>query len=673
VPYQNPSIVSLLIVYLFKSRQLLFLQMAPLLPLHKPSLQIHKNFEKNFLRTRHPANDSGCDTSINSSNFLLLDISKDLNYVAFVDTNFRLYVYNLKNGNDELKLSGRHIIKEDLPMEHLNIKNTYLFLSVSSEGHAVVSSLKVDQHGNPIYRNMQQNKSHKEGTASKEYSDDEKDIKNDFKGCRVFRHGFQGNLDIEFNGRAVYVDDRLVLVNTNSVCIHRRWNYSLLDIHKGIADLVRVKKLDPPKVSWAYYISGKLSEDKGVQPPKENAAQPPKDNAAQKIISMTQLIKDEILMTFYSCNITKVWSLFDGSLITSIVLKEEESVMAVSLDRLHLATYNRKQKRVNLYDTETLLKLHSLSPKGIKMGENHSRVRAVRFCHYQHYLFIAGINVYGDKAETFFEVWLIEKERCIANSKNDGTFTRSPCPVIDITELKKYYSMNTTSETTFYNVEFKGTFVNGFQDINEIGIKKTLIFEQKPSGIQGNMLWGKYKCMKIEKKQNEDKGIYYEITAPPIKDGEPLGKENALYVLRFGQRTVRLWELTATIEGSNNNKVLDFLNSVDEKYKDKSANLIFIRAYKGHHTESNFKDIWKISQQKNDESHIGFMNDAGRILVDVEDAHSNKASKDEFFLPLPKLDRQPTNDFNEIESLSQALYCLYYDHKAPKEVIIILI
>jgi hypothetical protein len=67
------------------------------------------------------------------------------------------------------------------------------------------------------------------------------------------------------------------------------------------------------------------------------------------------------------------------------------------------------------------------------------------------------------------------------------------------------------------------------------------------------------------------------------------------------------------------------------------------------------------------------MNDAGRILVDVEDAHSNKASKDEFFLPLPKLDRQPTNDFNEIESLSQAFYCLYYDHKAPKEVIIILI
>jgi hypothetical protein len=495
-------------------------------------------------------------------------------------------------------------------------------------------------------------------------------MKNNFKGCRVFRHGFQGNLDIDFNGRAVYVDDRLVLVNTNSVCIHRRWNYSLLDIHKGIDDLVRVKKLDPPKVSWAYYISGELPEDR--------RAQPPKDNAAQKIISMTQLVKDEILMTFYSCNITKVWSLFDGSLITSIVLKAEESVMAVSVDRLHLATYNRKEKRVNLYDTETLLKLHSLSPKGIKMDETYSRVRAVRFCNYQHYLIISGINVYGDdvpgaKAEAFFEVWLIEKGRCIANSKSDGAFTRSPCPVIDITEIKKYYSMNTTSETRFYNFEFEGTFVNDFQDINEIGIKKTLIFEQKPSGIQDNVLWGKYKWMKIGKKQNEDKGIYYEITAPPIKDDEPFGKENALYVLRFGQRTVRLWELISTIEGSDNNKVLDFLNLVDEKYKDKSANLIFIRAYKGHHTESNFKDIWKISQQKDDESHIRFMNDAGRIMVDVEDAHSNKASKDEFFLPLPKLDRQPTNDFNEIESLSQAFYCLYYDHKAPKEVIIILI
>ncbi|KAI8875788.1 hypothetical protein K501DRAFT_338494 [Backusella circina FSU 941] len=617
--------------------------MSPLLPIHRdPKENTSTTFSyhrKNYLP------DSGIESTISSPNFRVLDISKDNKFVAYVDEHFQLHVYCLQNGLTPDKVL---IMKKELPGDYFRDENVYMFLSVASEtGYTVVSSLRINAEGTPIYQEIQQKESgkiSKRNSGSIEYE-------HAFKGCRVFRRN-QDDFDIEFHGRAVFVEDKLVLVNTNNVYIHRRWNYNLLDVHNGIDDLVQVTKLNSPEVSWAYINS-----------------EPPEDNGGQKIINMTQLIKDEFLMTFYSNNITKVWSLFDGSLVTSIVLGEEETVMAVSEDKLQIATYNRSERSVNIYDTETLLLLHSFKPNCLEQSSIDVTVTSVKFCPHQHYLIIAGIKSNEGQIHDrriFFEAWLMEKERCLTHQEHNNAFSRSPSPQITIVGHRKDTLLSTTSDPEFFANDFKGSFIRNFEKIDEMKIEETPIFENTPQAIQNDTLWGEFKFKQVGKSIDKEKKMSHEITAP-FDENQGLVYyvlENK-YVLRFGQRMVQLWELMPMNEEDTDVDPFVFPDQDGDETKyykstDKST-LLFIRAYKGQHCESSFDHVWKIHKPK--EPKIEFMHDKGRIMVDIEHVNTGKVIKDEFFLPLS----YPSNSFNEIESLSQALYCLHNDHKAFKE------
>jgi hypothetical protein len=191
--------------------------------------------------TPHDVRVSMEGTTPNSSipaDYQLLDISKDKDYMAILQTDWKLVVYKLKHTENGIDYEGDKVTYDAGEIDGVN--PAYMFLSVCSKtGDVALSFAELEKTS---------------GTFTKRKPETE------YKHCRIFRNE-KGNCDtIEFQGRAVYANNKLVLVGEHTLQVHHidslkmEYFLDLHDLKKGYEAFIGGEDI-ARQVTWAKKIN----------------------------------------------------------------------------------------------------------------------------------------------------------------------------------------------------------------------------------------------------------------------------------------------------------------------------------------------------------------------------------------------------------------------------------
>lgn len=419
----------------------------------------------------------------------------------------------------------------------------------------------------------------------------------------------------------------------------------------------------------------------------------PNASDAKDIIRISKHIRHNVLTTTYRDHVSRVWSITeDGVRLTSFHSLSKEEIMAFSLDYKYLATFVGKDKSINIYNVKSGLVVNRLKQDKDKKSEkivvdNSSDFQIyVCFCHKSQYLAMVSIvklqETDGIESENnaliTFEVWNIVPEKSI---------------YYDTEEIKIDWEMQDKFIQPFVYEEIK-TEVHGMpkfkviystsinDGMSKIKVKNLDIFSSMDKNQnESNILWRSINYAPSTSDQNSELDDFIGMNHIYELDNN-LNDYNDLYcfqrkigersyLLRFGEKTVQLWQ------------VLSFENGGKITKYDK---LIYIRAFKAPFYGFNeaYTDTWY--QNTNDalyESVNRFQGKQdGRIVISIgHDEESEENSEfgsqseinnhyknephntEEIYLPMKYInDPNDTSfiyEYHYFESACQALHYLW--------------
>ncbi|KAF1800675.1 hypothetical protein FB192DRAFT_1120338 [Mucor lusitanicus] len=482
---------------------------------------------------------------------------------------------------EKLNLSD-HIEEDD--------NNLYYFLSISPTGKRVaLSFVKINRDGEI----ETQQKIHNPDTI-------------------IFKVGAADNRirkakSIKFQGRAVFLKNgNLALINKQVLEIydcqrHYRkihwFNLYPLTATRGTTTHEAIVGLESlVKTSYVHFDSRKI-----------RAAADLKD-----IIRISKHIRHNVLTTTYHDYVSRVWSITeDGVRLTSFHSLSMEEIMAFSLDYKYLATFVEKDRSVNVYNVKSGLVVSRLKQDDaaqantpvVEDDSNHDFQIYVCFCHKSQYLAMVSISKLketnsdtGNNALISFQVWNIMPEKSVYYATEEIRVDwdmQNKCiqPFVD-EEIRNHVPTFRAVYSTIYKsgmVEIKVKELDIFNSqvySNREQTSNTISRSSSSASISGNVLWQDVPSVPSSSRHIS---IHEERSYIPDLDND-LDDYNGLtcfqreidgrsYLLRFGKKTVQLWQVSALNTGGN-------ITAEDK--------LIYIRAFKTPFFGFNdaYKDKW---------------------------------------------------------------------------------
>jgi hypothetical protein len=411
-----------------------------------------------------------------------MDISKDKKFMAVIDSTSKLQVFGIECDESGIRPVSHRI--RDVPCGIDSIKAMFTFLSVADEtGYAVVSYAQMDPKTGLFLQGSVDTK---------------------LMHCTVYketRGDKTRSTTIQLPGRAVFIEDKLAIVGDwtlqvlDAKTFRSKYLLNLSDLNQTYEAMIGAENLGP-NMSWANYF---------LLNPKPNNR---KDG--DTLIAITRHIRNNILVTTYRGNVTKVWSILDGSLIASFRSLKGEIIMAISEANQFIATYCDMTKRVKVYCTKSALLLHEYTPKCMEEDDEseHAAVHFVKFDRCKHYLLITGtknnrvktrlsgpttnqsnlrntrsknyINSRKSKQQMdqtevpvptrqtlFFEVWSITQEkRIVYEEKTAIVEPRMPLPFV-IEDHHGLEGLKDEDSYRYFDTDFYGVYMTRESDSND--------------------------------------------------------------------------------------------------------------------------------------------------------------------------------------------------------------
>jgi hypothetical protein len=513
-----------------------------------------------------------------------MDISKDKKFMAVIDSDDRLQVFEIECDENGIR-PVRQIIR-DVSCEITSHKAMFTFLSVADKtGYAVVSYTQIDPSTGLFLKSS---------------------FDPTFTHCKVHKET-KGEKTrstiIPFQGRAVFIEDKLAIVGDwtlqvlDAKTFRHKYFLDLSDLNQSYEAMIGAEKLGP-NMSWAnYYLASQTLNNR-------------KDG--DTLIAITRHIRNNILVTTYRGNVTKVWSILDGSLIASFRSLKGEIIMAISEANQFIATYCDMTKRVKVYCTKSALLLHEYTPKCMEDDEGeHAAVHFVKFDRCKHYLLITGTKNNRVKAKPsslspmqlssrsnrsmshinqqrsrqqmnkpdipvptkqtlFFEVWSISQEkRIVYEERVADVEPRMPLPFV-IEDYNEREGLNYEDSYRYFDADFYGVYMTRENDSDgsHLRLKRfplLLKYTQKKHDeankktaqdkndepdltlSREGTLWKTYPFRRISIKSLRMRGTAEEMIQPLDDKTKTVSylikKGDDRFVLRFNCNMIQLWQL----------------------------------------------------------------------------------------------------------------------------------
>ncbi|KAL9557249.1 hypothetical protein MBANPS3_001480 [Mucor bainieri] len=477
------------------------------------------------------------------------------------------------------------------------IKNdnfVYYFLSVSPTGRRVaLSFIKINEYGDV----ETQQKIHNPDTIIFEVVGSGADTQIRKAAKRI-----------KFQGRAVFLNNgNLALINKQVLeiyeCKRRRYkkihwfNLHSLTASKGTTAHESIIGLESLiKTSYVHF-----------DPENIHSAADLKD-----IIRISKHIRHNVLTTTYHDYVSRVWSITeDGVRLTSFHSQSMEEIMAFSLDYKFLATFVEKDRSIHVYNVKSGLVVSRLKqednvaqqPRTVDDDSNNDFQIYVCFCHKSQYLAMVSIRRLKDtdsnseiNALVTFQVWNIMPEKSVYYATEEIRVDwnmQDKCiqPFVHETvknhvpEFRAVYS--TTSRSGQVQVKVKELDIFNSQVYSKREpVSNPMSRSSSNTSISGNVLWQDVPYVSTVSTRtdfHEERGYIHDLD-------NDLNDYNRLtcfrrkiggrsYLLRFGQKTVQLWHMSASNTGGK-------ITPEDK--------LIYIRAFKTPFFGFNdaYKDQW---------------------------------------------------------------------------------
>ncbi|KAI8883517.1 hypothetical protein K501DRAFT_333305 [Backusella circina FSU 941] len=592
----------------------------------------------------------------------MLDVSADKTRMAVIYDSMSAEAGEAENGNRR-----RMLRLYDLPTE----KNGKKAKQNEEFGEKDVSFIKESSNPNYVFLSCSGENgyvalSFLEMTRSGWYTNPSKE----FSKCYIYRSN-KSTQKITFQGRAVFLENRLVLINHKNADIYTVSSDGI--IKKGYTldtepltqeyEATKYQEKIIKDLSWAKFVS---DESRIIFPV-----------AAPSIIIMSQHISNNILVTQYGSNnggsVVRIWSIFDGTLLTSYKSKNVEYVMAISDNYRYIATYDEEEKAARIYCTKTSLVLHT-----IPIVDNTNSDYTLTYMHFfgdGRYIIISGYipdtENPRDYRKYFFEVWcvpanklLLTDEILVYYQSTDPAFsTISPFAMefknssdkdaerttrykafklghqYNLPEVRVIYITKNSNDQTATQIIaktfFKQDWIYSLDKVPETWTSIQELYYNRPLGFKITLLTKINKLDFISHKErpelNGPLNEFQKLLCYSIKINY------TYYILRFGLYTVQLWRLKEMDSDAleQDESINGFrLEEEDSPYFYKSMvenELVYIRAYKAtdYGTGFTFKEDWDI-HIKSGIPEVAFMDGTGHIFVTIEHRSDYAANKSDY-------------------------------------------
>jgi hypothetical protein len=587
---------------------------------------------------------SGSGLEIPTS-FQLLDISEDNKFLALIDDNSMLQVYEL---NDfENQLTAKRQTMTDIPCE-IKCKNSiFVYISVASEtGHVAVSFLQTDEKGDPFensskfdqftkFKIHQKNDTKEEKEQQHCNEEGKETLDNNYSTCRIYQ-GNQGHvLEKPFQGRAAFTKNRLILIGQYT-----------LDIYD--ANTLNKKYFFKP---GGFYLNKQIYQGRnwyrGYFLQDECAKLP---NAGYGLVRISEHVRNNVIVVYdedcsvYRRTSVKIWSISTGSLICSFMRYTSEYVVSISEDHPFLVTNSSVSGTLNIYCMKSGTQLYTYESQGIRVPPFQSEVILVKLISCQNYVLIVGSTVKkrGEPGHLFFELFSIEQQMKARYVKTSTVVSQNAMLALGTFQNEDF--LNSQSQ-------FDGVFVETTDNNNRnLNFRTTLLklhtVDRTPKGLIQNRLWDTF--TRISGASLNFKVLGGNSFLFNFFYGEKYKiylLENGIsrHLLLISPYIVQLYRLPAT--GNNDNNPgeidhLDFFNSV----------LVYTRSYyRLKYKDSTSGDIPKLISEYRDQYDkldVFFQGNKGHIFVHVQSNAGNSFSE-EVILPLSILKTKTTPGSND--------------------------
>ncbi|KAI8880959.1 hypothetical protein K501DRAFT_335048 [Backusella circina FSU 941] len=631
------------------------------------------------------------------TSFRLFDISEDNKFLALIDDNFMLQVYELNQGDDEKQIKRQTM--KDIPCD-VNCKNVVcVYISVASEtGHVAISFLQMNGVGEAIKKrslfdkykkynifrkkeeeeedddddddddddededeengeNEQTNE--KEGEAvAKEEEEEEETLDKKFTNCKIYRENESKAVEMPLQGKATFTKNRLLLVG--------RW---VLEVY----DAKTLKKMYSFKPG-SFYLDNYADFDYSIYYQAQNWCyyHVPTDGTTQElndgygIANISAHVRQNVIVAYdedtdaYPDSSTKIWSISTGSLICSFMRDYRESVISISEDHRFLVTNDPNGKALNIYCMKTGTRLHAYLPQALQNSPDKTTIMRVKIMKHQDYMLIMGTttkqnqDAADESRYLFFEIFSIAQKKRVKYVESDVLIDSKLMFPVDI--IQKNYSPNSSDPLVYFPSQFFGVFLEKTdKDKQHLTFRKIPLVNPESTSLISEKLWDTFSCQCISggNWESNDLGIFsLSFTSDNNVALYLLKNDSNMFLLRFSSFQVQLWRLeTAGID----EKELFNLGTPSSDNLEKpihtenlsKSSLIYTRFYYGrNYKESSAKiGILKAINNENNRSkpYVHFTGDKGRILVYVQ-LQGEGQIVDEIFLPLSELKSKIVSD-----------------------------
>jgi hypothetical protein len=620
--------------------------------------------------------------------FQLFDISEDNKFLALIDTNLMLQVYELNTFAQTMR---------NIPCLTRSEHMSCIYISVASKtGHVAVSLLNMDTSGETFKEDSEFDKFAKFKLHRRNGSEEEQGQYLDRMNntCRIYRGNEDGTLEKPFQGRAVFTKNRMVLIG--------RWT---LDVYHT-ESLQKMYSFKPGSFYLDSYISFHHSRCYQIQNWYRSyflgGEFADVSNTGYGLANISEHVRKNIIVvydedcSFYRRTSVKIWSISTGSLICSFMRNYGEYVISVSEDHSFLVTNDPRNSTLNIYCMKSGTRLHIYKPQGHKDYPGESTIMFVKLLARQNYMLIMGTTVKkSDRSNKtgslFFEIFSIEQKAKVKYIETSTSISPNSMLALGIFQNEDF--LNNPSQ--FHGV-FWETANNGDRYLYFRTFSPNLHTNDPASnGLSKNRLWDTFDYTYIG--TEEERGFKREWDiASYISRYTTIfylfEKDSQKYVLLISPYVVQLWKLEIAANDSEiQTDTIIFFNNISREtkcYLDFSNSaLIYTRSYYGlNYIYTLIGDDMKLEiEDKYDYQmpHVHFLGHKGHIFVYVESKCGSSISE-EIILPLPlpepqtettsdslckiahnnddATDKVPEDNFYDIESCLLALLYAYWMH-----------
>lgn len=532
-------------------------------------------------RYQDQGNDSYFDVSVKSKELftikkaLVVDISEDKGWVASIvessdassaSKKLDLRMNKLYDSESKTLDDTGYFIKEEITKRMpQDMNNYYYFLSISPKGKRVAISFL------PIQE------------LSK--AEDKKVELPSLSRCLVFQVDEKAkeislqNDKLKLQGKAAFLPNGyLALIGERKIKVYDcKADYKLV-YWFDISPLSYPRKetyLTNNEISWAN--TSLLHTTSSVNLHQESEGPLGQFPAAEKYMQLSKLVEYDVFTTTYEGNIIRLWSPETGCRLTSFKTPSSETPLALTTDRIFLATFSKSADTTNIYHVKTGLLVNTLQTQlANDSRDEHSVEHQAAYAEFHHndtLLFLIKTrqlaHTESSNALITIEAWDISARKSIFQDKEKIRLDW---------KVKNSYMKPFIIETkTLHSVAYAAVYTTMADDGSfllksmPLDVFKARNPSSPNSNIKHNWIAKPFRYLFNQDSYNElndnDSAVYFYLKEPP----------NIL--LRIGRHTVQLWRVSDT----NNH----------EELSERDA-LIFISTFKSplHTSNKPFDYKW---------------------------------------------------------------------------------